>query len=196
MLLAWCGFYVAWVYLRFYRISPSLFAVGTGTASGGTDLGSGLTVPSNSETMKGDASDTFAFASFWPDIVQPPIAAFCDAVYGLAVAIHIITPFSAADVDAGNEQASAREGGLELPSLMHAGKGARGEAERRRALALRALDQRLTAHASGKPRTARVVHEPAVERAEVEREDGDDLSARGGGDGQTSAQSGDGETKV
>lgn len=192
MLLAWCGFFVSWVYLRFYRMSPSLFAVGTGPASGGTELGSGLPVQSSTEVMKGDASDTFAFAAFWPDVVQPPIAAFSDMVYALAVAVHVITPFSAADVDAGNDQASAREGGTELPSLMHAGKGARGEAERRRALALRALDQRLTAHASagqGRAQPMRIVHEPLVARVETDTREGEeDLSRPSGADEKTDAE--------
>jgi len=68
-------------------------------------------------------------------------------------------PFSEADVDVGNEQASARaEGGL--PSLMNPTGGGGGgstrsggrreEAERRRALALRALDARLNAAAAGR----------------------------------------------
>jgi hypothetical protein len=51
-------------------------------------------------------------------------------------------------VESGNEQATARaEGGL--PTLMSSrGSGRREEAERRRALALKALDQRLHAVSS------------------------------------------------
>jgi len=135
--LAWFGFLTAWVYLRFFRIGISLSA----TATGGEDA-----------TVKGDASDTFAFAQFFPDVIQPPVSAITEAIYGILVTLRICTPFSAEDVEAGNEQASARaEGGL--PSLMNPrggrrGGGVREDAERRRALALKALDQRLHAAAS------------------------------------------------
>ena len=104
--------------------------------------------------IKGDASETFAFAYFWPDIVQPPIAAVSDGVYNALVRIRVITPFSAEDVETGNVQATARgEGGL--PSLLNqggrrGGGGKREEAERRRALALKALDQRLHAATTNK----------------------------------------------
>ena len=95
--------------------------------------------------MKGDASETFAFAYFWPDVVQPPVAAVADGVYNALVAVHVLAPFSAEDVETGNVQASAR-GEAGLPSLLNQGGrrgGKREEAERRRALALKALDQRL-----------------------------------------------------
>ena len=131
---------VTWIYLRFYRATPTLTS-STGEGS----------------TTRGDASDTFSFASFFPDAVQPPIAAFSNALFDFLVAIKVCTPFSAEAIDAGNEQAAARvEGGL--PSLMgpgggrgggRAGTGRREEAERRRALALQALDQRIAAAGRG-----------------------------------------------
>ncbi len=140
MLLSWLGFFTAWTYLRFYRKSPALTSSSTGD---------GL-------TLRGDPSDTFAFACFFPDVVQPPVAAVGNAVYHSLVALRLCTPFSAEDVDAGNEQATARgEGGL--PSLLNpGGRGGRGggrreEAERRRALALRALDQRLQTTTTVRP---------------------------------------------
>ena len=90
-------------------------------------------------------------------MVQPPIAAVADGVYNALVAIKIIKPFSAEEVETGNVQATARgEGGL--PSLLNQGGrgggrggGKREEAERRRALALKALDQRLNAATVGRP---------------------------------------------
>lgn len=84
--------------------------------------------------------------------MQPPIAAVADGAYNALVAIRVLTPFSAADVETSNVQASARgEGGL--PSLLNqSGRrgGKREEAERRRALALKALDQRLHAATANK----------------------------------------------
>ena len=99
---------------------------------------------------RGDASETFAFAYFWPDVVHTPIAAVSDSIYNLLLALKICTPFSAEEVESSNEQASAR-GENGLPNILNQG-GKRGgggakreEAERRRALALKALDQRLQA---------------------------------------------------
>ncbi|KAF2447122.1 DUF1751-domain-containing protein [Karstenula rhodostoma CBS 690.94] len=150
MFLAWFGFLTAWVYLRFYRVSPSLSSAATGDGS----------------VIKGDASDTFAFAHFFPEPLQTPIGTVADQVYGTMVSLKVCTPFSAEDIDAGNEQASARvEGGL--PSIMNpnsrGGKGGqtRAEAERRRALALKALDQRLHA-ATSRPAPAPAQPAPAV----------------------------------
>ena len=133
-LLAWFGFLAAWTYLRFYKHQPDLAAATTGDGAGAT--------------LRGDASETFAFAYFWPDAVHAPIAAVSDAIFNVLVTLRLCTPFSDAEVESGNRQASVR--GDELPSLMSpsggrrgGGSGKREEAERRRALALRALDQRL-----------------------------------------------------
>ncbi|KAF2839653.1 cytochrome c oxidase subunit I [Patellaria atrata CBS 101060] len=137
MFLAWFGFFTAWIYLRFYRRSPTLSA-----ATGGEP-----------ETIKGDASDTFAFAFFFPEPLHTPVAGVADRVYDVLVTLRVCTPFSSEDIDASNEQASARADGR-LPSLMNSRPGRSGgrreEAERRRALALKVLDQRLGA-ATSKP---------------------------------------------
>ncbi|KAF4552101.1 putative eukaryotic integral membrane protein [Elsinoe fawcettii] len=134
LFLGWYGFLTSWIYLRFYRVAPSVISTSTGEGS----------------TVKGDASDTFAFSHFFPEPIQVVLAPICDQLYNTLVAIRICTPFSTEAIDAGNEQASARaEGGL--PSLMNSRSGRLGgrreEAERRRALALKALDQRLNAAA-------------------------------------------------
>lgn len=142
LVLAWAGFFTSWTYLRFYKKQADLSSTSTG-----------------GNVIKGDASETFAFAYFWPDIIQPPIAAVADAVYNTLVALHILTPFSAEEVETSNVQATARgEGGL--PSLLNqggrkmGGGGKREEAERRRALALKALDQRLHAATANKQHPA------------------------------------------
>lgn len=137
MFLAWSGFFTSWIYLRFYRLSPTLDTTSTG----------------DSAMIRGDASDTFGFAYFFPEPLHTPIAALSDQLYNALVAVKICTPFSAEDVDLGNSYASNREQGG-LPSIMNgssrSGKGGnrREEAERRRALALKALDQRLHAASS------------------------------------------------
>ncbi len=134
--LSWAGFMTSWIYLRFYRTSQLLSSATTGETS----------------IIRGDASDTFAFAHFFPEPIQTPLGAVTDKIYDVLVAFNLFKPFSDEEVDMGNEQASARaEGGL--PSIMSSagrsgGGGRREEAERRRALALKALDQRLHAAVS------------------------------------------------
>ncbi|KAI9718192.1 MAG: hypothetical protein M1812_004182 [Candelaria pacifica] len=134
-MLSHLGFLVGWTYLRFYKSGPDFSTASTGEAN----------------LVRGDASETFGFAYFFPDAIQTPIAALSDGIYNSLVAIKVCTRFSSEQVESGNEQAIARsEGGL--PSLLSSGGrggsrtgGKREEAERRRALALKALDQRLHA---------------------------------------------------
>lgn len=134
LLLAWYGLVTTWAYLRFFKYQPEL-----GPSTGGLRL-------------RGDASETFAFATFFPNVLQPPIAAACDQIYILFCKVRIITPFSDEAIASSNEQAAAR-GEAGLPTLMNQNRGARTmgkreEAERRRALALKALDERLNAASS------------------------------------------------
>ncbi|PLB50204.1 putative rhomboid family protein [Aspergillus steynii IBT 23096] len=137
-ILSWVGLLTSWSYLRFLKRQPDL----TGTSTDGLGI-------------KGDASETFAFACLFPDVIQPPIAFVSDQVYILLVTLKICTPFSEEDIASGNQQVLAR-GEAGLPSLLNNQRGgARGlakreEAERRRALALKALDQRLQAAAAGR----------------------------------------------
>lgn len=137
-ILAWIGLLTSWSYLRFLKRQPDL----AGTSTDGLGI-------------KGDASETFAFACLFPDAIQPPIAFISDQVYTLLVTLKICTPFSEEDIASGNQQVLAR-GEAGLPSLLSNQRGgARGlakreEAERRRALALKALDQRLQAAAAGR----------------------------------------------
>ncbi|KAJ5082883.1 hypothetical protein N7532_011926 [Penicillium argentinense] len=130
-ILSWLGLLTSWTYLRFYKRQPDLTGAST------TGLG-----------MRGDASETFAFACLFPDVMQPPIGFVADQVYALLVASKILRPFSEEDIASGNQQMLAR-GEAGLPTLLNnqrgggRGWGKREEAERRRALALKALDQRL-----------------------------------------------------
>ena len=137
--LALTGFLVSWIYLRFYRV----LEISSASATGGEGL-----------KMRGDASDTFSFVAFFPDAVHPYFAPLCDNVYATLVQLKLCTPFSEEAIEVGNENAASRSE-VGLPSLMN-GRGAggrRAEAERRRALALKALDQRLNAAAAGRGST-------------------------------------------
>lgn len=107
--------------------------------------------------MKGDPSETFAFVSFFPDIFHPVLAPICDSVFDALVQLKLCAPFSDSAIETATENAASRsEGGL--PSIMNQGGGGgkRAEAERRRALALKALDQRLNAAAMSRNANAPV----------------------------------------
>lgn len=135
LVMAWLGFLTSWTYLRFYKSQLDL----SGVAAGG------------GVSIRGDASETFAFAYFWPDLVQPPIAAFADRIYKALIALRICTPFAAQDIESNNDPltATGESGRLTLLSPEGGLEGKKEEAERRRALALKALDQRLS-EATGK----------------------------------------------
>jgi len=116
--LALFGFLTSWTYLRFYKtVFPDLES-------------------SQSPSLRGDASETFAFAEFFPAPVKPFVAVFADQVFEVMVAMRLCTPFSQADMSAARGENFLQRG---TPG------SARAEAERRRAIALRALDQRLHA---------------------------------------------------
>ena len=123
-LLATLGFIVSWTYLRFYKTTfPDLDT-------------------SQSASLRGDPSETFAFAEFFPGPLKPVVASFSDQVYQLLVALRICTPFSAAEMSASRGESVLQRG---TPG------SARAEAERRRAIALKALDQRLHAATRAPP---------------------------------------------
>jgi len=122
--MALFGFLTSWTYLRFYKAMIP-------------DLDS-----SQPATLRGDASETFALAEFFPGPVKPFVAALSAQVFDLLVAVRICAPFSQAEVSAARGDSFLQRS---VPG------SARAEAERRRALALKALDQRLhaaTANAS------------------------------------------------
>ncbi|RFU29770.1 hypothetical protein B7463_g6588, partial [Scytalidium lignicola] len=119
LFLVLSGFIISWTYLRFYKLAfPDLES-------------------SQPSSLRGDASETFAFAEFFPSPVKEVVASISDHVFNILVAVHICTPFSAADISAARGDNTFVQRGT--PGT------ARAEAERRRALALKALDQRLHA---------------------------------------------------
>ncbi|EIW64293.1 DUF1751-domain-containing protein [Trametes versicolor FP-101664 SS1] len=81
----------------------------------------------------GDRSETFAFVSWFPPFIHVPITLLANTAYTIASKFHLI-PVGNIDIEAG--------GYSQLPG------GARAEAERRRAMALKALDQRVASGGS------------------------------------------------
>jgi len=121
------GWLVSWVYLRFYKRT--------------TDALSGI-------DTYGDRSETFAFIHWFPPFVHKPLSMISTFVHDLAVRVRVIRPFSpsADDLETGvySSLSSTQPG------------GARAEAERRRALALKALDTRLATAGAANPRQSGV----------------------------------------
>jgi len=102
------GWFVGWVYLRFYKKNP------------GDSVG---------RDTYGDRSETFSLISWFPPFAHRPLTALGNFVFKLANRFHLIPASSSADIESGTYNPVPLSG--------------RAEAERRRALALKALDQRL-----------------------------------------------------
>ncbi len=136
--LAIFGFLTSWTYLRFYKpVFPDLDA-------------------SQPSSLRGDASETFAFAEFFPGPARPFVSGVSNQIFDVLVAMRLCTPFSAANISAARGDNSFVQRGV--PG------SARAEADRRRALALKALDQRLHAATAGRsqaPPAAPVASTPA-----------------------------------
>jgi hypothetical protein len=111
------GWFVSWIYLRFYKRS-------VGDSLGGV-------------VSYGDRSETFALTSWFPPFLHTPLSMLGNTVYKLATRFHLLPTSVPHDIESG--------GYSQVPG------GARAEAERRRALALKALDQRLANSSSGSP---------------------------------------------
>ncbi|KAJ1564948.1 hypothetical protein HK096_005389 [Nowakowskiella sp. JEL0078] len=85
----------------------------------------------------GDRSEMFALASFFPEIFHPVIKPVSNAVYALFVAVGMCAPLA-------NTNVLPMTATFETGVLATAqSKNDTADAERRRALALKALDQRL-----------------------------------------------------
>jgi hypothetical protein len=90
-----------------------------------------------SALSRGDASETFSFASFFPDPIQPPINAVATIIFNILVRIGICRSWSQGEIELSNARAEQREGGasytLGSSSRTNAPVStARAEAERRR----------------------------------------------------------------
>jgi len=113
-LLSQNGLLVSWIYLRFFKWQDSI---------------------------RGDRSETFAFVTFFPEIVHPIVKPITDTIYNILVRLSICRPIPPYSTMYDLESSSRPP--APLPG------SARAEAERRRALALKALDMRLHAKPGG-----------------------------------------------
>ncbi|KAF9353674.1 hypothetical protein BGX26_008559 [Mortierella sp. AD094] len=116
-LMAIYGLFISWIYSRFFRVQDGI---------------------------RGDRSETFSFASFFPELIQLPVKAFSNFCFGILVKLHICSPTGyggSFHYDLENPQMAGMGHTFTRPGSL------RAEAERRRALALKALDMRLHAAA-------------------------------------------------
>ncbi|KAI8143946.1 eukaryotic integral membrane protein-domain-containing protein [Fennellomyces sp. T-0311] len=92
--------------------------------------------------IKGDHSEAFAFVTFFPEFLHPVIGLVANTVYSIFVRLGVCKPAPrnyAYDLE-------SQPGVRSMPSPLPG--SARAEAERRRALALKALDMRLSSKAA------------------------------------------------
>lgn len=119
LLMAIYGLFISWIYTRFLKVQDGI---------------------------RGDRSETFSFASFFPEFIQPPVKAVSNFFFGILVRLHICSPTGyggSFQYDLENPQMAGMGHTFTQPGSL------RAEAERRRALALKALDMRLHAASGG-----------------------------------------------
>ncbi|KAF9321586.1 hypothetical protein BG003_000902 [Podila horticola] len=117
LLMAVYGMLISWVYSRFFKVQDGI---------------------------RGDRSETFSFASFFPEAVQPPVKTLSNIIFGILVRLKVCSPLGFGNT-LSNDLENPQMSGMILPLSQPA--SLRAEAERRRALALKALDMRLHAAA-------------------------------------------------
>ncbi|KAF9146848.1 hypothetical protein BGX30_005058 [Mortierella sp. GBA39] len=119
LLMAIYGLFISWIYIRFLKVQDGI---------------------------RGDRSETFSFASFFPEFIQPPVKAVSNFFFGILVKLQICSPTGyggSFQYDLENPQMAGMGHTFTQPGSL------RAEAERRRALALKALDMRLHAASGG-----------------------------------------------
>lgn len=115
------GWLLGWAYLRFYR-----YNLDTAT--------------------RGDRSEAFSFVSWFPPFLHTPVTYISNFLHGVFLKLKIIPKFEYGYVGASDLEYGV-SGGLDSNG---GPVSARAEAERRRAMALKALDQRMaTNNAAG-----------------------------------------------
>ncbi|KJE93510.1 hypothetical protein CAOG_004290, partial [Capsaspora owczarzaki ATCC 30864] len=140
VLFVWFGIVTSWVYLRFFQ--PR-------------------------EGSRGDLGDVFSLASFFPEAVQPAVNKVSTSIYGLLQSVHIVPPWPTNNSNTMSQQqagsllytigtgptafrpvvpaavSSSQSQIMTAATPIPIGDAKPVDAERRRQLALKALDMRL-----------------------------------------------------
>jgi len=114
------GLVISWIYLRFYQM--------------------------HANGSRGDTADGFAFASFFPNVIQPPVAVFGNTLFSLLVRLKVCKrPIRRYDVSGGGLAGGSVHGGGGAGSISISLPGVENhDTERRRQIALKALSDRLS----------------------------------------------------
>jgi membrane associated rhomboid family serine protease len=112
LLLYICGTLVSWIYLRFYQLHTN---------------------------TRGDLSDGFTFASFFPEFAQPAVAVVANTVHGVLVKVGVC-----------KKMVKRYDVGAPSAITLTLSPAERADNDRRRQLALKALGERL-GHPSNDP---------------------------------------------
>ncbi|CAH2001370.1 unnamed protein product [Acanthoscelides obtectus] len=107
------GLFVSWIYLRFYQ--------------------------KHSNGTRGDMADYFTIASFFPNVIQPPIAMISNSIYSGLVKIGLCRKV-VRKYDVANPVGVT----ISIPSTSNSGNTDHHDTERRRQIALKALSERLS----------------------------------------------------
>lgn len=148
VLLAWAGFFSSWVYLRFFRVTYVDPILPSGSNNVASTSSSSKAGPGKTR-IKGDASEVFALSTFfYPALIRDVVRAASRVVFHTLVAIKVCTPFNQDEVEQGNLRASMRTTGRVSSGGSASNEGtnktaAELDAERRRAIALKVLEERL-----------------------------------------------------
>lgn len=143
---AWSGFFTAWIYLRFLKIS---YADPVLPFSGALNAQNAVHHNPHGVRVRGDAGDAFSLDGFFPEPVAFIVRKVSLPLWSLFVKLGV-KPFDQSEIDASNQRyQSKRAAAIQQPTWRFGvqqevqRESTRAEAERRRQLALRALDERM-----------------------------------------------------
>ena len=108
----------------------------------------------NESGYRGDRSDAFAFVNWFPPFAHKPVQFISTTLFDLFVKIKVVQPWTGGDY---GDLESAPINGQAPPQ-----GSSRAEAERRRAMALKALDQRLSANKGSSSRSSNLQRSDSV----------------------------------
>ncbi|VEU21369.1 DEKNAAC102409 [Brettanomyces naardenensis] len=121
------NFYVSWCYLRYYQINQVAEILPTATPGSGSQA---------TQTVRGDASDTFAFIQFFPDSWHQYLKPVSRFFYHSSVFLGLFHPFNDDDIESSN-----------LRTIQRLNKNttvtSQDETDRRKRVALKVLEQRV-----------------------------------------------------
>ncbi len=125
------NFYISWFYLRYYQINHVGDILPTTTNESHATA--------HSSTVRGDASDTFAFIQFFPDGCHDYLKPVARFFYHSSAFLGLFRPFNDDDIESSNLRTIQR---LNKSNAIDA-NGSSDESSRRKRIALKVLEQKV-----------------------------------------------------